>query len=74
MITKEIGDKKGEVSAYANLGVVFQSVDQCTKAEDYLEKALVIRKEIGDKQGEASDYGSLGTVFKSVGQYTKAEE
>ena len=61
MITKEIGDKKGEVSAYANLGVVFQSVDQCTKAEEYLEKAPVIRKEMGDQKIEASHHGSLGT-------------
>ena len=74
MIKKEIGDKNGEASAYGNLGTVFKSVGQYTKAEEYLQKALVIRKEIGDKQGEASAYGHLGTVFKSVGQYTKAEE
>ena len=53
---------------------MFYSVGQYTKAEEYLQKALVIRKEIGDKGGEASAYGNLGTVFQSVGQYTKAEE
>ena len=74
MIRKEIGDKEGEASAYGNLGSVFQSVGQYTKAEEYLQKALVIRKEIGDKKGEASAYGNLGTVFQSIGQYTKAEE
>ena len=74
MISKEIGEKKGEASAYGNLGTVFQSVGQYTKAEEYLQKALVIRKEIGDKEGEAADYGNLGTVFFSVGQHTKAEE
>ena len=47
-----------------------KSVGQYTKAEEYLQKALVIRKEIGDKKGEAADYGNLGTVFQSVGQYT----
>ena len=74
MIRKEIGDKNGEATAYGKLGTVFQSVGQYAKAEEYLQKALVISKEIGDKQGEASDYGNLGTVFRSVGQYTKAEE
>ena len=74
MIRKEIGDKEGEATDYGNLGTVFKSVGQYTKAEEYLQKALVIRKEIGDKKGEAADYGNLGTVFKSVGQYTKAEE
>ena len=44
------------------------------KAEEYLQKALVITKEIGDKQGEASFYGNLGIVFRSLGEYVKAEE
>ena len=44
------------------------------KAEEYHQKALVIRKEIGDKKGEAADYGNLGTVFQSLGEYVKAEE
>ena len=71
---KEIGDKRGEAADYGSLGTVFESVDQYTKAEDYLQKQLVICKEIGDKKGEASGYGNLGTEFKFVGQYTKAKE
>ena len=51
--------------------MVFTSLGQYTKAEEYLQKALVIRKEVGDKQGQASDYGYLGIAFKSVGRYTK---
>ena len=74
MIKKEIGDKEGEAVDYGNLGTVFFSVGQYTKAEEYLQKALVITKEIGDQKGVASAYGNLGTVFLSVGQYTKAEE
>ena len=66
--------KKGEATDYGNLGTVFLSVGQYTKAEEYLQKALAIRKEIGDKKGEATDYVNLGTVFLSVCQYTKAEE
>ena len=57
-----------------NFGGVFQSVDQYTKAEERLQKALTIRREIGDKAGEATDYGNFGSVSQSVGQYTKAEE
>ena len=74
LIIIETGNIRGAGICYGNLGTVFQSVGQYTKAEEYLWKALVIRKEIGDKQGEASDYGNLGTVFQSVGQYTKAEK
>ena len=50
MLRKEIGDKKGEATDYGNLGTVFQSVGQCTKGEEYLQKALVIKKEIRDKK------------------------
>ena len=50
MIRKEIGDKEGEAADYENLGTVFRSVGQYTKAEEYLQKALVIIKEIGDKK------------------------
>ena len=74
VITKEIGNKKGEASSYGNLGSLFQSVGEYGKAEEYLQKALAIRKEIGDKKGEASSYGKLGTVFQSVSEYGKAEE
>ena len=34
VITKEIGDKEGEATAYGNLGTVFLSVGQYTKAEE----------------------------------------
>ena len=74
MITKEIGDKTNKASCYGNLGTVFKSLGEYVKAEEYLQKALVIKKEIGDKQGEASSYGNLGTVFQSLGEYVKAEE
>ena len=53
---------------------MFGSLGQYDKAEEYLQKALVIRTEIGDRGGEASCYGNLGTVFKSLGQYDKAKE
>ena len=57
MIRKEIGDKEGEATDYGNLGTVFQSVGQYTKAEECLQKALLIQKVIGDRKGEASTYG-----------------
>ena len=74
MLREEIGDKQGEASAHGNLGAVFQSVSQYTKAEEYHQKALVICEEIGDKRGQAKAYGNLGAVFLAVGQYTNAEK
>ena len=50
----ETGNNHGVGICYGNLGAVFRSVGQYTKAEEYLQNALVISKKIGDKQGEAS--------------------
>ena len=53
---------------------MFHSLGEYVKAEQYLQKALVITKEIGDKTNEASCYGNLGNVFQSLGEYVKAKE
>ena len=73
MITKEIGDKKGEAACYGNLGTVYQSLGEYGKAKIYQENALVITKEIGDKKGAAACYGNLGIVYQSLGEYGKAK-
>ena len=74
MIKIEIGDRNGEATCYANLGNVYQSVDEYEKAREYLEKSLVIMKEIGDRNGEAACFTHLGNVYQSVGEYEKARE
>ena len=73
LVTKEIGDKRGEATCYENLGTVYDSLGKYGKAETYQRNALVIRKEIGDKQGEAVCYGNLGNVYESLCEYKKAE-
>ena len=52
---------------------MYLSVGQYDKAEEYLQKALVIKTEIGDRGGEASCYGNLGTVFRTVGDFEASE-
>ena len=73
IIAKEIGHRRGEASAYGNLGTVLQSTDEYIKAKEYHEKALTIRKEICDIVGEAVDYLNIGTAFFYMGEYLKAE-
>ena len=51
-ITKEIRDTKGEVSVYANLGTVFQSLGDYVKAGEYMKKSTAIRNETGDREGK----------------------
>ena len=73
-ITTEIGDRKGEATAYGNLGVMFLSLGGYDKAKEYLWKALAITIEIRDRAGEGNWYGNLGTVCLSLGEYGKAKE
>ena len=73
-IRREIGDKHGEATRYANLASEFISAGEYVKAEEYLQKALQIQKEIRDKCGEATSSANLGTVFQYLGEYIKAEE
>ena len=45
-VYKEIEDKDGQASCYINLGAVFKSVGEYSKAEEYLHKALTINTEL----------------------------
>ena len=53
---------------------MFGSLGQYDKAEECLQKALIITAEIGDKKGEAICYGNQGVLLQSLGQNEKAKE
>ena len=72
-IAKEIGDRKGEGSAYGYLGDVNLSLGKYTKAKEYFENAHVIAVDIGCRKGEALCYERLGVMFPKTGEYFKAE-
>ena len=72
MISKEIGDRRGEGAELVYLGNAYSDLGQVKKAIDYYEQALVISKEIGDRQGEGSDLGNLGSSYSDLGQVKKA--
>ena len=74
-IQKEIGDRNGEASSYANLGAVFQSVGKYVKAKEHLEKSKFgIHKEFEGRNGKAAAYKNRVAVFVSVGEYDKVRE
>ena len=82
-IKKEVGDRKGEKRCYGNLGVLFRSLGEYVKANEYLEKATATIMEIGDRAGEPTCCGNLGTCCRKLGtvfqvhvlsEYVKAKE
>ena len=68
-VAMEIGDRKGEVATYGNLGAVFDSLGECQKAKEYHEKALAVAIETGDRRGEGTTNRNLGNLFHSLGEY-----
>ena len=73
-IMEEIGNRKSEVYAYVQFGIMSFHLGDYAKAKANFGKALAITIDIGDKAGEAAVYGNLGTVFRSLGEYDKAKE
>ena len=57
--------------AYANLGIVYQSQGDFSKAIDHGQH-LAIAKEVGDRDGEGTAYGNLGTCHMHLNEYVKA--
>ena len=74
VISKEIGDRRGEGNALGNLGLAYSDLGQVEKAIDYYEQALVIAKETGDRRGEGNALGNLGLAYRNLGQVEKAIE
>ena len=73
-IAKEVGDRSGEGTAYANLGNAYRTLGNLEKAKEYHEKHLEIAKEVGDRSTEGGAYGNLGNAYQSVGNLGQAKE
>ena len=50
MIVREIGDRRGEGGALANLGVAYRALSEPARARVLLEQALAIGREIEDPE------------------------
>ena len=73
-IRMEIGDRRGEATVYASLGILSESLRKYRNSKEYYDKALAIFRKIGDKAEEASAYGNLGNLLQSLGDNVKAKE
>ena len=61
---------------YDNLGTVYSHLGQYNEANEYYEKALIIRKKnFGNEHRDvAASYNNLGSVYQHLGQYNEAKE
>jgi tetratricopeptide (TPR) repeat protein len=74
VISREIGDKRGEGKRLGNLGNAYLNLGKVKKAIKYYQNALVISKEIGDRQEEGARLVTLGNAYFILGQVEKAIE
>ena len=73
-ITKELGDRRTEVTWNVELGNMCRSVRQHAKAKIYYEKALEIAMEIGHRENKIWCNTNLGNVLQPIGELAKAIE
>ena len=71
---KRIGDKEGESTALANLGILYTSLGKHREAIEYNEQALDIAKEINDKKGEMVINSNLGQLYLYQQEFKKASD
>ena len=74
MISREIGDRRGEGNNLGSLGLAYSDLGEMRLAIEYYEQALMISRKIGDRRGEGADLGNLGNAYAALGETSKAIE
>jgi len=74
VITREIGDRRGEGTALGNLGNAYQNLGETRRAIELYEQRLVIAREIGDRRGESIGSWNLGLRYEAEGDLARAAE
>jgi len=72
VITRKIGNHKGEGADLNNLGNRYASLGDIYKAIKYYEDALIIAKKIGDRKGEGNRLSNLGNRYSDLGDAHKS--
>ncbi len=71
-IYKEIGYRKGIVSSYNNMGLIYESQGNYPEALKKHFASLKIKEEIKDKRGIAISYNNIGNIYWYQGNYPAA--
>ena len=74
IIYREIKDRQGEGNVLANLGLVYDSQGDYTKAIEYYQQSLAILQKIKDRLGEEAVLSNLGLAYNNLGDSAKAIE
>jgi tetratricopeptide (TPR) repeat protein len=67
-----VGDRRGEIRSFYNIGCLYLYLQEIEIARDYFEQSLDTAQEIGDRVLAAGSLGQLGLVYCKLGDYTSA--
>ena len=62
-IDEELGNKSGVAANLGNIGELYMSLSDTTKALEYDLKSLQLYEELGDKNGIARNLGNIGACL-----------
>lgn len=71
-LSKRNQDKVEEANACNNLGAVYRNLEMDEKAQEILERSLVLHQELGDEKGLINTYNNLGAVAWEMLKYDES--
>jgi len=73
-LSREGGDRRGEVAALNSLGRAFAALEEREKAVECYEQALRLARQIGDARGERQTQKNLDEILKPAGAGDKEND
>jgi len=71
-LAEKVGYKKGQASAYCDIGYNYYSKGNYPEGLNYEFKAAAIDKEIGNKHGLGVVYSNIGSIYSAQASYPQA--
>jgi CHAT domain-containing protein/tetratricopeptide (TPR) repeat protein len=73
--TEGLESTKRGALVISNLGLLFHTTGRLSKAEEFTQKALVIRRDqLNDLDGVGASLNNLAVLYKDLGRYTESED
>ena len=73
IISRELGDRRGEANGLNSLGVVYERLGRYAEAIASQEHSLTLFREVGDRWGEAASLRDLGDALRELEHDVQAE-